>query len=173
MSTPNDTNEQPSREEVIAKLRGLIKNIDFAMLTTVDDDGSLRSRPMSTNGEVEFDGDLWFFTSASSHKVHEIERQPQVNASFARPDKQDYVSLSGRAELVRDPAKIKQLWKPELKAWFPNGPDDPDVALLKIHVHKAEYWDAPSSLVAHAFGLVKATLTRTPGPQGEDVKVTL
>lgn len=164
---------EPTHEEAVAKLRDLIKKIDFAMLTTADDDGTLRSRPMSTNGEIEFDGDLWFFTHASSHKVEEIERRPQVCASFADPGKQNYVSMSGRAELVRDKNKIKELWKPELKAWFPAGPDDPEVALLKIHVSKAEYWDAPSSLVAHVFGLVKATVTGTPAPSGEDVKVTL
>ena len=168
----NNDNE-PTQEEAIAKLRDLIKKIDFAMLTTCDDDGTLRSRPMSTNGEVEFDGDLWFFTHASSHKVEEIERRPQVCASFARPDKQEYVSMSGRAELVLDKNKIKEMWKPELKAWFPDGPDDPDVALLKVHVSKAEYWDAPSSLAAHVFGLVKATLTGKPATPGEDVKVTL
>lgn len=169
----NDNHNEPTHDEAVAKLRGLIKKIDFAMLTTMNDDGTLRSRPMSTNGDVEFDGDLWFFTYASSHKVEEIERRPQVCASFADPGRQNYVSLSGRAELVRDKNKIKELWKPELKAWFPHGPDEPDIALLKIHVEKGEYWDAPSSLVAHAVGLVKATLTGTPASQGEDVKVTL
>ena len=168
-----NNDDEPTHDEALAKLRALIKKIDFAMLTTCDDDGTLRSRPMSTNGEVEFDGDLWFFTRASSHKVEEIERRPQVCASFADPGKQNYVSMSGRAELVRDTNKIKELWKPELKAWFPDGTNDPDIALLKVHVSKAEYWDAPSSLVAHVFGLVKATVTGTPAPSGEDVKVTL
>jgi general stress protein 26 len=170
----SDTETQPSHDEAVAKLRGLIKGIDIAMLTTVDtSDGTLHSRPMSTNGEVEFDGDLWFFTRASSHKVEEIERSPQVNASFSQPDKQNYVSMSGTANLVTDRDKMKELWKPHLKAWFPEGTDDPDMALLKVSVEKAEYWDAPSSLVLHAFGLLKATLTGKPPTGGEDVKVNL
>ena len=170
----SDSQTQPSHDEAVSKLRDLIKGIDIAMLTTVDSsDGTLRSRPMSTNGDVEFDGDLWFFTRASSHKVEEIERSPQVNASFAQPNKQNYVSMSGTAALVTDRDKMKELWKPELKAWFPQGTDDPDMALLKVTVVKAEYWDAPSSLLLHAYGLVKATLTGQSPSGGEDVKVIL
>ena len=170
----SDSQTQPSHDEAVAKLRDLIKGIDIAMLTTVDtSDGTLRSRPMSTNGDVEFDGDLWFFTRASSHKVEEIERSPQVNASFAQPNKQNYVSMSGTAALVTDRDKMKELWKPELKAWFPEGTDDPDMALLKVNVVKAEYWDAPASLLLHAYGLVKATITGKSPSGGEDVKVSL
>ena len=159
------------RDAHIARLRELIKDIDFAMLTTVDDDGSLRSRPMSANKEVEFDGDLWFFTYASSHKVDEIEREHQVGVSFADPKTQRYVSLSGRASLVRDKRTIEALWKPELKAWFPAGTDEPNIALLKVSVHKAEYWDAPSSIAAHVFSLVKAAATGTPAAPGENEKI--
>lgn len=163
-----------SHEEDIAHLRELIKNIDFGMLATVDStDGTIRSRPMSTNGEVEFDGDVWFFTYGSAHKVEEIERQPQVNVSFSQPDKQNYVSLSGTAALVTDRAKITELWRPHLKAWFPDGPDTPDIALLKVNVEKAEFWDAPSSLTAHVFSLIKATLTGKPATPGENRKINL
>ncbi len=161
-------------DEAIAKLRDLVKGIDIAMLTTVDtSDGTLRSRPMSTNGEVEFDGDLWFFTYASSHKVEEVERQPQVNASFAQPEKQNYVSMSGTATIVQDKAKIKELWKPELKVWFPKGTDEPDIALLKVTVDKAEYWDSPSSTMAHLYGLVKSTLTGKTAQPGDNEKIDL
>ena len=170
----SDTQTEPTHEEAVAKLRALIKGIDIAMLTTVDStDGTLRSRPMSTNGDVEFDGDLWFFTRASSHKVEEIERSSRVNASFAQPDKQNYVSMSGNASLVLDRDKMKELWTPHLKAWFPDGTDDPDMALLKVSVEKAEYWDSPSSLMLHAYGILKATLTGKSPSSGDDVKVDL
>ena len=159
--------------EHLAKLRELIKQIDFGMLTTVDDDGCLRSRPMSTNGDVEFDGDLWFFTSASSHKVNEIRRDQHVNVSFADPKRQSYISMSGTAELVRNRQKIQELWKPELKAWFPQGQDDPDIALLKVSVSKAEYWDSPSSPVAHVLGLVTALATGKRPQLGENEKLEL
>lgn len=159
--------------EDVQKLAKMIKGIDFGMLTTVDDDGSLRSRPMSTNGKVEFDGDVWFFTYGESHKVLEAQRHPQVNVSFSNPKDQSYVSLSGTATLVRDKAKIEELWEPQLKAWFPAGVDTPDIALLKVTAHKGEYWDAPSSVVAHAVSLVKALATGKPAQPGENKKVDL
>jgi general stress protein 26 len=170
----NHDNQGAGDQEGIEKLRELIHGIEIGMLTTVDPtDGTLRSRPMSTNGNVEFDGDLWFFTYAAAHKVDEIEREPQVNVSFSRPDKQEYVSLSGTAQLVRERARIEALWQPHLKAWFPQGKDTPDIALLRVRVEKAEYWDSPSGLVAHIFGLARATLTGRPAGAGENKKITL
>ena len=165
--------DSPDQNEKIKKLRELIKDIDIGMLTTIDEDGSLHSRPMSTNSQVEFDGDLWFFIYASSHKVTEVEHDQHVNVSFSDPHKQQYVSISGRATLVRDRHKIQELWKPELKAWFPQGVDEPDIALLKVEVEKAEYWDAPSSFVAHTISLVKAITTGEKANPGENEKVNL
>ena len=136
--------DNQDRKQIIEKLRKMIKDIDFGMLTTVDEDGSLRSRPMSANRKVEFDGDVWFFTYGNSHKVLEAQKNPQVNVSFSDIKDSKYVSLSGTAELVRDREKIKELWLPELKAWFPDGVDTDDIALLKINAEKAEYWDTPS-----------------------------
>ena len=164
--------EMTERDEHIKKLAEMIKDIDFAMLTTVAADGTLHSRPMSTQ-PVEFDGDLWFFTRASAPKVGEIEREHQVNVAYARPDEQRYVSVSGRATVVRDRAKIEELWSPELKAWFPKGLEDPDIALLKVSAERAEYWDSPSSAVAHAISFVKAIVTGTPASPGENEKIEL
>jgi general stress protein 26 len=143
------------------------------MLTTVDASGRLNSRPMSSSKKVEFDGDVWFFTYGDTPKVHEIETKPYVNVAFTDPKSQTYVSLSGRAELVRDKAKIAELWEPELKAWFPKGLDEPDIALLKINADQAEYWDSPSSPIAHAVSLVKALAMGQPAHPGENEKVSL
>src|SRR5688500_17077739 len=87
-----------ARENDLQKLREMIKDIDFCMLTTVDEDGDLHSRPMSVNGDVDPDGDLWFFTGASSLKVSEIAKLPKVNVSFADTENQHYVSISGKAQ---------------------------------------------------------------------------
>ena len=165
--------ETTTTAEAVQKLARLIKDIDFGMLTTRDADGRLYSRPMSHNGHVEFEGDVWFFTYANSHKVYDIEARPQVNVSFASPKDQTYVSLAGWAELVQERAKIEELWTPALKAWFPDGVDTPGIALLKIHAEKAEYWDAPSSPVAHAVSLVKSLTTGQAGNVGDHQKVNL
>src|SRR6185369_2138855 len=108
-----------TQSDSLEKLREMIKDIDFCMLTTIDEQGDPHSRPMSSNGDIDPDGDLWFFTNASSHKVSEVEQSPKVNVSFADPDNQRYVSVTGTANLVRDRNKIDELWRPEFKMWFP------------------------------------------------------
>jgi general stress protein 26 len=159
-------------DQSLEKVRDLIKDINFCMLTTIDD-GCLRSRPMAVNGEVEANGDLWFFTYGSSHKMTEVDRHEQVNVSFSAPDKQCYVSISGTGELVKDRAKMQELWKPELKAWFPQELDEPDIALLKVKATKAEYWDAPAGWVAKTVGFVKAAVTGEQENMTENAKIDL
>src|SRR3954451_23638800 len=98
-----------TNEDQQAKVAGLIKDARIAMLTTVGADGSLVSRPMGVQ-DVDFDGDLWFFADADSHKVAEIEHGSPANAAFA--DSSSWVSVSGPAEVVRDVAKQRELWGP-------------------------------------------------------------
>jgi len=155
----------------LEKLRELVKDIDFCMLTTIDEQGDMHSRPMSANGEIDANGDLWFFTGASSHKVSEVSKSPNVNVSFADPKNQHYVSISGAATLVRDRKKIDELWKPEFKMWFPEGKDDPEVALLRISLEKAEYWDSPSSTIGYALSFVSSLVTGKQPDFGENKKV--
>lgn len=162
-----------TRDEAISKLADLIKDVRIAMLTTVADDGSLHSRPMAVQ-QVEFDGDLWFFTREDSPKVYEIEQEFHVNVAFSDPSAQNYVSVSGTARLVHDKAKAEELWNPALKAWFPDGLDDPQLALLQIEVKNAEYWDAPSSTIAHVAGIIKSIATGKPADDvGENKKLSL
>ena len=165
-------NQQQVNTDGISKLGEMIKDIKVAMLTTMEPDGTLRSRPMMVQ-EVEFDGDLWFFTAASSPKVQEAQQANRVNVSFAAPDDQRYVSLSGQASLVRDRRKIEELWNPLFKAWFPDGVDDPDLALLKVSVNQAEYWDSPSGKMVAIAGFVKALATGERMEGGENQKLDL
>lgn len=158
-------------QEKIKKLGELMKDIDFAMLTTVDDDsGLLHSRPMSTQ-EVEFDGDLWFFTAVDTGKVSDIRRESQVNLSYAQPDKHRYVSVSGTAVVVNDRAKMEELWSPVYKAYFPEGLDDPNLRLLKVSVQEAEYWES-NGLIPTAIAFVQA-LAGKEVEMGENEKVKL
>jgi general stress protein 26 len=161
-----------ARDEAIAKLGSLIKDIRVAMLTTADPDGNLHSRPMATQ-TTDFDGILWFFTRADAPKVGEIDREHRVNVSYADAHKQHYVSVSGQARLVRDPAKNKELWNPLYKAWFPDGLDDPALALLRVDVERAEYWDSPSSKVVLLVGSVKALATGKTYKPGDHEKVKI
>ena len=154
------------------KLRELIHDVKFAMLTTTDTDGTLRSRPMATQKD-EFDGDLWFFTGRSSHKVAEIDADHRVNLSYSDPGSSKYVSVSGTARLVQDAAKAEKMWTPAYKAWFPNGLEDPDLCLLRVTPTQAEYWDTPGSVVVHAIGFVKAIATGQRTNPGQHEKLDL
>ena len=162
---------QETRQQSIEKLSELIKDVNIAMLTTMDG-GVLRSRPMQTQ-EFELDGDLWFFIGKNTHKADEIERDNRVNVSYAAPSDNTYVSVSGAASIVEDKAKIEELWNPILKAWFPEGLDDPNLCLLKVSVEQAEYWDATSSTIIQIVGFVKALVTGQQADGGENKKITL
>ena len=164
--------KQHSREEDIRKLGSLIKDVRICMLTTVDTDGHLHSRPMAAQ-QVEFDGDLWFLTGKSTCKASEVKYDSHVNVSFADTSDNKYVSVSGRARLLDDRKKIEELWNPLYKAWFPKGLDDPDITLLKIEVTRAEYWDSPNGTVTYLAGLAKALVTGQRADPGEHEKVNL
>ena len=132
--------------------------------------GELRSRPMVAS-QSSFDGTLWFFTQASAHKVDEVQADQRVGVSYSDPSKQNYVSMSGRATVVRDRAAIDAHWAEPLRTWFPKGKDDPEIALLRVAVTQAEYWDAPNSTMLHRYGYLKARLTGTPPAGGENEKI--
>lgn len=152
-------------QQDVEKLRELMKDVRICMMTTIDEDGGLRSRPMAMQ-QAEFDGDLWFFTGKSTEKTHEVSAHHQVNLSFANPADSKYVSVSGVAQMADDRAKAKELWKPIYKAWFPKGLEDPDLTLIKVHVEKAEYWDSPGGTVTQLIGFVKALAT---GKRASDI----
>lgn len=155
----------------------LVDEIRFAMLTTEEADGALRSRPMATLRMEITDGGagayLWFFTAWSSPKVEETRQHHQINLSYARTDKQDYLSISGTGEVVRDEEKMRALWTPWIKPWFPGGLDDPDLVLLKVTVTSAEYWKAPGSAVKRMYGLVKGTMTGNTDALGAHRKILM
>lgn len=124
------------KQEEIETLRELIKDIDTAMLTTASEEG-LVSRPMKTQ-EVEFDGDLWFFTKKETNKYDEIIHNQDVNVAYVG---KSYVSVRGKAEIVEDLRKKKELWSKVYEKIMQTSYDDPDVILLKINVEAAEYWE--------------------------------
>jgi general stress protein 26 len=143
------------------KLYVLIKDVKICMMTTIEPDGTLHSRPMY-NQEADEAGELWFFTYLRSPKMTEVSKDNHVNLAYADPDKQHYISVSGRAEIILDKQKIQEKWTEGLRTWFPKGPDDPQAALIRVHPERGEYWDSPSSTMLHLYGYVKASVTGEP-----------
>ncbi len=127
-------------QQNVQRLHNLIKDIDMTMMTTLDEDGTFRSRPMATPKRI-FDGTMWFFAEAKSPKVQEVQGYRQVNLSYADPQRDRYISISGKGFLVRDHDKIQELWDPRFEKWLKGGLNNPDLALLRIDVIRAEIWD--------------------------------
>jgi general stress protein 26 len=165
------TKSQPANADDLARLWEKIQSIRFAMLTS-QDGGILRSRPMAAS-QSGFDGTLWFFTHASAHKVAEVEQDRRVNVSYADPDNQTYVSLSGIASLDQSRESIDRHWSQAVARWFPKGKDDPDIALLRVDVEVAEYWDAPASGMVRAWEYTKSAVTGSTPSMGTNVKLAL
>ena len=147
----------------LAHAAKLIDDIPIAMLATVEADGALASRPMATL-EMDANGALWFFTDLRSSKV---EHPRVANLSFTDMAHEAYVSLSGRREIDTDRGRIERLWTALAKPWFPDGPDSPDLALLKFIPDAADYWDAPNSKMVRAFGVIASMLAGKPIAMGE------
>jgi general stress protein 26 len=149
-----------------------VKSIKIAMLTSINSDGTLHSRPMQTQ-EIKDDGVLWFFTGKNSEKANEIQKDSHVSVSYADPGSNTYVAVRGKANLVTDQAKIDELWNDLLKAWFPEGKSDPNVALLQVTMDSAEFWDAPNGKLVQLFGMAKAMVTGEPYKAGPSEHGTL
>ena len=148
-----------------AKLWSLIHGIRFAMFTTRHANGHLHSRPMTTqNSRIDEDESLWFFMSRSGDSVHELEVQPQVNVAYADPDADTYVSVSGVAEIVDEPDLKRRLWSKMNEAYFPDGPEDPDLALVGVQITHADYWNVKSNKLVQLLKMAKAAATGKPPP---------
>ncbi len=160
-----------STEHERAKVRDLIDDIRIGMITNVDrGEGRLVSRPMAVQ-EIEDDGTLWFFTSETADQADQVEADPVVNVAFA--GRGAWVSLAGRASIVDDREKIHALWNSSVEAWFPDGPDSPDVGLLRVSPDSAEYWDSPGGRLASVIAYAKAKVTGDRPDVGENEVVEL
>ncbi len=156
------------------KLWDLIRHIRFAMFTTRHGDGHLHSRPMTTqNGKEDEQDRLWFFMSRQGDPVEDIEAEPTVSVSYADPDSDRYVSVSGSARVVDDRSKVGALWSKLAGAWFPAGVDDPDLALVEVVITHAHYWDVKDNKVTQVYKMTKAAITGRPPEMGESGEVRM
>ena len=172
MNISNDDSFTRDRAASIEKLAELIRDVEIAMLTTVAPGGQLVSRPLGTQ-QVEFDGDLWFATECDSGKADEILANPHVNVSYSAPARDIYVSVAGRASIVRDREKIDQLWSPRMELYFHGGKDDPNLCLLRVQADSAEYWDGHGRRLGQALHLLLSAVTDEPASLQENERIDL
>lgn len=155
-----------SGNEGHAKIAELVKGIRIAMMTTLATDGTMSSRPMAVQ-DTPFNGTLWFLTRIGSEKVEETSEDQHVTLTFADPKDSKYISLKGVASVSQDRSKIKELWNPLYKAWFPKGEDDPEIAVLRVEVSEGDYWEASGSRLVMLMKYAAASVTGGKVPVGE------
>ena len=144
-------------EEGLKKIAELLKGIRIAMVATLAKDGSISARPMEVQ-EEDFDGTLWFLTRSSSEKVDEIGQDQHVTLTFADPSESRFLTLKGRATMTHDRAKIDALWKPK---------NDPEIAVLRVDVSEADFWEASGSRLARSAKYLAAAVTGGKTSVGE------
>lgn len=150
-----------------------ISSIKIAMLVVTDPSGRLYSSPLTTL-QKDFSGAIWFFVSASSEAVRATRASPEVNLAYIDHEKDLYVSLSGRALIDPNLEKREEFFNVFTKAWFPQGLSDPDLVLLRIDVHSAEYWDVKENKAIQLLKIAKAAATGSrPTSLGEHGNVRL
>ena len=135
-----------AQEMTLQELAKKIADIDFTMLSTHAPGGEIAARPMSNNGDVEYDGDSWFFTSEDAEMVNEMAQHPEIGLSLqgksgflGKPP--IFISIEATAELIRDKAVFQENWTSSLDRWFPQGADTPGIVLIKAHARRIKYWD--------------------------------
>ncbi len=132
----------------IKDLAGHMKGIDIAVLSTAGSSGGVHARPMSNNGDVEYDGTSYYFSDGDTQKVRDIEFDDLVTLSFAgKPglisQKHFFVIVEGRAQLIRDKQQFAEHWSADLDRWFEKGVDTPGLVMIRVKADQIRYWDGP------------------------------
>ena len=147
--------QELSSEDAVKKFKDLVESVNICMFTTLDDNNTIFSRPMSTV-KIDDEGNAWFFTNEYSEKIQEVSRDNTVTLIYAHPGKNVYVSVKGSCTIIVNKKQIQELWNPLLKAWFPLGIDDPKLCLIKVTTEDAYFWNSHSSKMVVYFKMLKA-----------------
>jgi general stress protein 26 len=160
-----------SEKHSLDRVWDIIEKVVVCMLTT-NFVGGLRARPLEARPDRSA-GLIFFVTDIHSAKEDEIEAKPDVGLAFVDSSDNAYLSITARASVSRDAEGIRAAWRKTDEVWWPGGPDDPNVCLLRVEPFKAELWDGPASAAVTAFEFAKARLTGTEPNVGENRKVTV
>ena len=148
----------------------MAEKVRICLFNTLGPKDTISSRPMGT-AKIEEDGSIWFFTNEYSLKTKEISKDNEVNLGYSDPSSNTYIYVNGKAELIDDQVRKEAYWSPAIKAWFPEGVEDPNLILIKVTPNTAEYWDSSSSKMVVAFQMLKAIVTGDTPDMGEHEKI--
>ena len=160
-------------EDALKKFKKIAEDVQICMFITGSDEPTDHTRPMATV-DVEDDGTLWFYTDIRSVKVEEVSKDRQVHLTYAHPGKESYMDVWGTGSIVTDREQIKKKWSPVVKAYFPNGADDPNLALMRVQPQRVYYWESETGKMVQFLKMATAAVTRNPKiAQSAEGKLTL
>jgi general stress protein 26 len=154
----------------IEKLKELAEGIDICMFCTASEEHLVEARPMSTQ-KVDEKGNFWFFSTAASGKNQEIKNDDQVQLIYADRNNSHYLTVCGTASISKDRQKIDELWSSHVKAWFPEGKDDPNLTVVKVKPTHAYYWDTKHGKMVALLKIAAAMVTGHPMDDGVEGKL--
>ena len=152
------------------KIKELVSRSRVCMLGT-SEDGFMKFRPMS-HVDIDDEGKIWFFTSRDSWKAEDIQRNPSVQLIYINESDSIYLTIEAMAQMVFDPQRMKELFNPFVKAWFPKGLKDPSLALLAVHPIAIEYWANDDSKVLTYIKMLSSAVTGSQPSIGEHDRIT-
>jgi len=147
-----------SKQQKMDKVQAMVNDIEYTMLTTRTHEDHLHSCPMNTTETSIGAKEIWFIGHSPSETVDNIKKNPQVNLAYVSQDDKQYLSITGKAELVEDKDKLDELWSMAYNAYFEQGKEDPKVQLIKVVPQGAEYW-ANGNALASAVKMTAAAVT--------------
>ena len=161
-----------SNQQAIDKIKELAKSADVCLFTTALTELPLMSRPMSVS-EVDDSGNLWFMSRKGSDKNEDIAADDRVQLFFSNKGSYEFLSVYGRAVIVEDTQKAKELWTPIAKTWFNEGPEDPELTLIRVHPEDAYYWDTKHNKAVTLLSYLAGAITGKEMNNGVEGKITV
>lgn len=151
-------------QDGLEKLKELAESIDFCMMCTCLQEIPFETRPMSTQ-EVDLEGSIWFMSSIGSHKNEQLEKDSRVQLLYSDPGKSHFLTVYGKAEIIKDRERTAELWNVFLNAWFQKGKDDPDITLIRVVPQAVHYWDTKHGKIVY---LLKTAVAAVSGNAVDD-----
>lgn len=160
------------KDDAVAKLKELVSSAGICMFTTALKDLPLSARPMSTE-EVDEEGNIWFLSRASSRKNAQISKDNEVQLFYSNKDNAEFLSIYGKASIIKDKEKAKQLLTPIAKNWFDEGVDDPELTILKVTPYEAYYWDTEHGKMIAMLRMLQGAFSGKQADDGVSGKISL
>ena len=159
------------------KFYEMVEELEIAMMTTRRPDGHLVSRAMATQKRAP-GADIWFVACDNTPKLREISADPHVNLAFYKDRTREWISVAGTATVSHDRAKIRELYAPDWKIWFPDEgdarhgtPDDPRMVLIGVKIHSAVFLEVDKPQPVVLYEIAKGWLTGSDPDIGKMHKI--